>query len=97
MDVVRVLAAVLLLGNVQFNESTSTSLIDDPIDGKTNGNSEIKAAAALLGVSSVSLYRGLTTRIHSIRGQILKSHRDSFSVCQSFDAQFNIWLLISYL
>ena len=76
MDVVRVLAAILLLGNVQFNESN-----DANINGTNDCNSEIKAVASLLGVSSVSLYRGLTIRTHhSIRGQIVKTPRDSQSV-----------------
>ena len=39
--------------------------------------SEIKAVAALLGVSGVSLYRGLTTKTKNVRGQILRSLCDS--------------------
>ena len=41
---------------------------------------EIKAVAALLGVSGVSLYRGLTTKTKNIRGQILRSLCDSGTV-----------------
>ena len=41
---------------------------------------EIKAVAALLGVSGVSLYRGLTTKTKNVRGQILRSLCDSVTV-----------------
>ena len=44
------------------------------------GISEIKAVAALLGVSGVSLYRGLTTKTKNVRGQILRSLCDSATV-----------------
>ena len=49
---------------------------------------EIKAVAALLGVSGVSLYRGLTTKTKNVRGQILRSLCDSATV--SFN-KTNIW------
>ena len=45
--------------------------------------SEIKAVAALLGVSGVSLYRGLTTKTKNVRGQILRSLCDSVTVSWS--------------
>lgn len=41
---------------------------------------EVKAVAALLGVSGVSLYRGLTTKTKNVRGQILRSLCDSATV-----------------
>lgn len=41
---------------------------------------EIKAVAALLGISGVSLYRGLTTKTKNVRGQILRSLCDSVTV-----------------
>lgn len=67
---VRVLAAVLLLGNVQF------------IDGKglevdVKGESELNAVAGLLGVSGSALFRGLTSRTHNARGQLVKSVCDA--------------------
>lgn len=70
LDVVRVLAAVLLLGNVQF------------IDGKglevdVNGEAELNAVAGLLGVSGAALFRGLTSRTHNARGQLVKSVCDA--------------------
>lgn len=70
MDVVRVLAAVLLLGNVQF------------LDGKglevdVKGETELNAVAGLLGVSGTSLFRGLTSRTHNARGQLVKSVCDA--------------------
>ncbi|XP_030768013.1 unconventional myosin-IXa isoform X2 [Sitophilus oryzae] len=70
LDVVRVLAAVLLLGNVQF------------IDGKglevdVRGETELNAVAGLLGVSGAALFRGLTSRTHNARGQLVKSVCDA--------------------
>lgn len=67
---VRVLAAVLLLGNVQF------------IDGKglevdVKGETELNAVAGLLGVSGAALFRGLTSRTHNARGQLVKSVCDA--------------------
>ncbi|XP_064106085.1 unconventional myosin-IXb-like isoform X2 [Macrobrachium nipponense] len=71
LDVVRVLAAVLLLGNVTFIEGQG---LEVDIQG---GSHELKSVAALLGVSSASLYRGLTTRTHNVRGQLVKSMCDA--------------------
>ncbi|XP_074028555.1 unconventional myosin-IXb-like dachs isoform X2 [Leptinotarsa decemlineata] len=70
LDVVRVLAAVLLLGNVHF------------LDGKglevdVKGESELNAVAGLLGVAGGALFRGLTYRTHKARGQLLKSVCDA--------------------
>ncbi|KAJ8969728.1 hypothetical protein NQ317_003327 [Molorchus minor] len=70
LDVVRVLAAVLLLGNVQF------------LDGKgmevdVKGDAELNAVAGLLGVSGAALFRGLTSRTHNARGQLVKSVCDA--------------------
>lgn len=42
---------------------------------------EIKAVAALLGVSGVALYRGFTTRTRNTRGQLCKSLADANTVC----------------
>lgn len=66
----RVLAAVLLLGNVQF------------VDGKglevdVNGETELNAVAGLLGVAGAALFRGLTSRTHNARGQLVKSVCDA--------------------
>nr|XP_027238453.1 unconventional myosin-IXb-like [Penaeus vannamei] len=71
LDVVRVLAAVLLLGNVTFVEGQG---LEVDIQG---GSHELKSVSALLGVSSASLYRGLTTRTHNVRGQLVKSMCDA--------------------
>ncbi|KAG1680496.1 Unconventional myosin-XV [Nymphon striatum] len=70
LDVVRVLAAVLLLGNVHFVDSPGQE-----VDVK--GNNEIKAVATLLGISAMSLFKSLTTRTHSVRGQLVKSICDA--------------------
>uniref|UniRef100_T1IKQ6 Myosin motor domain-containing protein n=1 Tax=Strigamia maritima TaxID=126957 RepID=T1IKQ6_STRMM len=69
-DVVRVLAAVLLLGNIQFIESKG-------VEVEIKGNNEIKAVASLLGVSPISLFCGLTSRTHNVRGQLVKSMCDA--------------------
>ncbi|XP_050680896.1 unconventional myosin-Va [Leptidea sinapis] len=53
LDVVRVLAAVLLLGNVHFSE-------DAPDPG---GEAELAAAGALLGVGAAALVRGAGWRV----------------------------------
>ena len=51
---------------------------------------EIKAVAALLGVSGVSLYRGLSTKTKNVRGQILRSLCDAATVS-------TIFLLLQFL
>jgi len=70
LDVVRVLAAVLLLGNVQFVDGQG-------LEVDVKGDAELKAVASLLGVSGVSLFRGLTSRTHNARGQLVKSVCDA--------------------
>ncbi|GIY51471.1 myosin-51 [Caerostris extrusa] len=80
MDVVRVLAAILLLGNIQFIDGAGME-----VDIK-GGNAEMKAVATLLGVSSVALFRGLTTRTHNVRGQLVKSLCDAKLATTTRDA-----------
>lgn len=70
LDVVRVLAAVLLLGNIQFVDGQG-------LEVDVKGDVELKAVASLLGVSSVALFRGLTYRTHNARGQLVKSVCDA--------------------
>jgi dachs protein len=70
LDVVRVLAAVLLLGNVQFVDGQA-------LEVDVKGDTELKAVASLLGVSGVALFRGLTSRTHNARGQLVKSICDA--------------------
>ncbi|XP_047026537.1 unconventional myosin-IXb isoform X1 [Helicoverpa zea] len=55
LDVVRVLAAVLLLGNVQFAEGGDGA-------AEPASEAELAAAAALLGVAAPALLRGLVSR-----------------------------------
>ena len=73
MDVVRVLAAILLLGNVEF----APRLGDDAFDVEIIGQEELNSVAKLLGVSTTMLWQGLTTRTHTVRGQPVKSMSDS--------------------
>jgi Myosin heavy chain len=59
MDVVRVLAAVLLLGNVQFVDKSSSSGNNGTVtEVGVNGESTLNSVASLLGVPSASLFRG---------------------------------------
>ncbi|XP_017854595.1 unconventional myosin-IXa isoform X3 [Drosophila busckii] len=66
LDVVRVLSAVLLLGNVQFIDTGG-------LEVDVKGESELNSVASLLGVPPAALFRGLTTRTHNVRGQLVKS------------------------
>lgn len=79
VDVLRILVAILLLGNVEFVDGEGLEL-------DVKGNNEIKAVAALLGISGVSLYRGLTTKTKNVRGQILRSLCDSATANSNRDA-----------
>ncbi|CAH0729426.1 unnamed protein product, partial [Brenthis ino] len=63
LDVVRVLAAVLLLGNVHFTDNAEG--IAEP-----NGEAELVAAGALLGVGAAALLRGLGARGVARRGAV---------------------------
>lgn len=83
MDVLRVLSAILLLGNIQFNENNNNSTVlnqtsFDTFDSKSNN--EIKAVASLLGISSVALYRGLTTKTKNVNNQLVKTVCDGLTV-----------------
>ncbi|CAH2091548.1 unnamed protein product [Euphydryas editha] len=55
LDVLRVLAAVLLLGNVHFTDNAEGT-------AEPNGEAELVAAGSLLGVGAAALMRGLGTR-----------------------------------
>ncbi|OTF78491.1 Myosin X-like protein [Euroglyphus maynei] len=58
MDVARVLAAILLLGNIRFDN-------DDQTDDLSSFNKkELHAVASLLGVSTAHLHKGLTQRTY---------------------------------
>ena len=89
IDVVRVLAAVLLLGNVQFTDSNKSnknhqnhdtgSTIKQSVISEVSiiGEAELNAVAALLGVPVQSLFRGITSRTHNARAQFVKSFSDA--------------------
>ena len=64
------LAAVLLLGNVQFVDSGG-------VEVSVKGDTELNAVAGLLGVTSAALFRGITSRTHNARGQLVKSLCDA--------------------
>ncbi|XP_065202156.1 unconventional myosin-Va isoform X2 [Planococcus citri] len=85
MDVVRVLAAVLLLGNVHFVDGNKNGKTCGGSDVKSLvisevsvvGESELNSVATLLGVSAQSLFRGITSRTHNARSQLVKSFSDA--------------------
>ncbi|XP_043526325.1 unconventional myosin-IXb isoform X2 [Frieseomelitta varia] len=70
LDVVRVLAAVLILGNVGFTDRPGMEV-------GVIGENELASVAALLGVPPPALLRGLTSRTHNARGQLVKSVCDA--------------------
>lgn len=92
LDVVRVLAAILLLGNVTFvdNPPSGASTVTGAVEVGVDGESELASVASLLGVPSVSLGRGLTTRTHNVRGQLVKS------VCDANMVSYKVFLTIYY-
>lgn len=67
---VRVLAAVLILGNVNFSDGPN-------VEVSVNGENELASVASLLGVTPAALLRGLTSRTHNARGQLVKSVCDA--------------------
>ncbi|PIK49187.1 putative unconventional myosin-X [Apostichopus japonicus] len=70
MDVMRVLSAVLLLRNLEFQDNGGYEL-------DMNGNEEIKFVSSLLGISGVSLYHALTSRTHVHKDQAIKTLCDA--------------------
>jgi len=82
MDVIRVLSAILLLGNVRFTPRVG----DDAFDVEIIGKEELQSAAKLLGVSVTMLIQGLTMRTHSVRGQAINSLTDSHQCNATRDA-----------
>ncbi|TGZ49775.1 Myosin-VIIa [Temnothorax longispinosus] len=70
LDVVRVLAAVLILGNVGFTDGSG-------VEVGVIGENELSSVATLLGVPPPALLRGLTSRTHNARGQLVKSVCDA--------------------
>lgn len=81
LDVVRVLAAVLILGNVGFTDRPG-------VEVGVIGENELASVAALLGVPPPALLRGLTSRTHNARGQLVKSVCDANMVCRLVPSGF---------
>ena len=71
MDVLKVMAAILLLGNIKFLESGAGLELD------MNSKEELQTVAGLIGVSPALLLQGLTSRTHNVRGQLIKSSSDA--------------------
>lgn len=80
LDVVRVLAAVLILGNVGFTDRSGMEV-------GVIGENELASVAALLGVPPPALLRGLTSRTHNARGQLVKSVCDANMVLLTHSVQ----------
>ena len=76
MDVVKVMAAILLLGNVEFVEG----------NGKVDmiGKEELKSVSKLVGVKPELLLQGLTSKTHNVRGHLVKSSSDADMVSQGY-------------
>lgn len=95
MDVVRVLAAVLLLGNVNFVDNGSGEVV-------AKGDTELASVARLLGITFPSLFRGITTRTHSetTRGstQLVKTTCDANMVSLLLNLSFinNCTYIVSF-
>merc|ERR1719412_3279771 len=70
IDVVRVLASILLLGNVEFVEGNG-------LEVSVIGKEELRGVAGLIGVTANLLLQGLTSRTHNVRGQLVKSASDA--------------------
>ena len=77
MDVVKVMAAILLLGNVEFVEGNGLEV--DMI-----GKEELKSVSKLVGVTPALLLQGLTSKTHNVRGQLVKSSSDANMVRFNF-------------
>lgn len=93
MDVVRVLAAVLLLGNVNFVDNGSGEVV-------TKGETELASVARLLGITFPSLFRGITTRTHSetSRGntQLIKTTCDANTVSSTINYYSHVSCRMQY-
>ena len=79
MDVLKVFAAILLLGNINFLEGNGLEL-------DMSGKEELKSVAALIGVSPGLLLQGLTMRTHNVRGHLVKSSSDANMANSTRDA-----------
>lgn len=93
MDVVRIFAAILLLGNVPLSSAQTNPKSCDPGVSSceiksTSTSSVLKDVAQVLGVSSVALYKGLTNRSHQIKGQTVKrpGSQSTVTACATRDA-----------
>ena len=71
MDVLKVLAAILLLGNITFQEGGAGLELD------MAGKEELRGVAGLVGVSPALLLQGLTSRTHNVRGHLVQSASDA--------------------
>ena len=62
-DIMKVFSAILLLGNIELDRADA-------------GGTEVESVSKLLSIKKEVLMRGLTTRTHKIRGEILTRNVD---------------------
>lgn len=87
---VRVLAAVLILGNVEFTDGPG-------VEVGVIGENELASVAGLLGVTPPALLRGLTSRTHNARGQLVKSVCDANMVGLRSNSRSRVYFYNSHL
>ncbi|ELU07103.1 hypothetical protein CAPTEDRAFT_96159 [Capitella teleta] len=71
-DILRILSAILLLGNVTFVHG-------DGLDLVVQGEKELALVGSLLGISVTSLYKGFTQRTKRMGGHVFKACCDQDS------------------
>jgi myosin heavy subunit len=88
-DVTKVLAAILLLGNLQYlsrhSNSTSGTEITSDVGSAMNGmlSPEAVPIADLLGISPATLFQALCIRTHQAGGQLLQAYATAQAVSKS--------------
>lgn len=60
----------MILGNVEFTDGPG-------LEVSVIGQNELASVATLLGVTQVALLKGLTSKTHNARGQLVKSVCDA--------------------
>lgn len=83
----RVLSAILLLGNLRYLPRPLGSVTSLDMQSDTNGggvctmlSAEAPAIAELLGISPASLFRALCVRTHQTKGQTLQTYSSAQGV-----------------
>lgn len=88
MDVMRVLAAILLLGNLRPPPSLPGAAAAGSADASESFlrlSSEAAPIAELLGISVGTLFRALCIRTHWLQGQLLHTYASPQAVSWNID------------